>query len=168
MSISCSITSPTIHPPCGHRALRVPASHRPLWRRDRIVPGALRLTASLADIVTCVAEVLADLVPGVADVVLWVSAVDAAAGLLDVGLHVAIGALGFVHRSVSFHSVADNLAASVALTVPRPGFADQAVVRRPPIIRYTATTMTPPITATTMLSMLMPVTSATLKTVPAR
>src|ERR1035437_9183201 len=93
MSISFSITSPTIHPPCGHRALRVPASHRPFWRRDRIVPRTLRLAAGLADVVAKVAEILADLVPSVADVVLRVSAVHPAGGLLDVGLDMAVGAL---------------------------------------------------------------------------
>src|ERR1035437_9715422 len=130
MSISCSITSPTIDPPCGHRALRVPASHRPLWRRDRIVPGALRLTAGLADIVAQVAEVLADLVPGVPDLVLGIRAIHAAGSLLHVGLDCAVGALDLVHRCISFQLVADDLAASVALTVPRPRLRPQIESRR--------------------------------------
>src|ERR1035437_2209565 len=97
MSISCSITSPTIHPPCGHRALRVPASHRPLVGGGRVATGARRLPTRLANVVAQVAEILADLVPSVADVVLRVSAVHPAGGLLDVGLDIAVGALDFVH-----------------------------------------------------------------------
>src|ERR1035437_175705 len=96
------MTSPVVYPLCGHRALRVAASHWPHGRRGRVTPGALRLAASLADIVAQVAQVLADLVPGVSDLVLEVGAVDAAGGLLHVGLDIAVGALGFVHRSISF------------------------------------------------------------------
>ena len=124
------MTSPVVYPLCGHRALRVAASHWPLGRRGWVVPGALRLTAGLADVVTQVSEVLADLVPGIPDLVLEVRAVDAAGGLLHVGLDIAVGALGFVHRSISFQSVADDLVASVALAVPCHRLRPQIESRR--------------------------------------
>src|ERR1035437_5738860 len=130
MSISCSITSPTIHPPCGHRALRVPASHRPLVGGGRVATGARRLPTRLANVVAQVAEVLADLVPGVPDLVLEIRAVDAAGGLLEVGLDCAVGALDLVHRCISFQSVADDLVASVALAVPCHRLRPQIESRR--------------------------------------
>ena len=43
---------------------------------------------------------------------------DQPGGLLDVGLAIAVRALDFVHRSISFESVADDWVPSVAVTVP--------------------------------------------------
>src|SRR5665811_37175 len=104
---------------CTNGSLRdlaqVAASHRWLRRRGWLAPGALRLAAGPADVVAQVPEVLADLVPGVADIVLRVRAVDAADALLDVGLDIAVRAFDFVHRPISFHSLTEDGVLSVAV-----------------------------------------------------
>src|SRR5450759_3525218 len=101
ISISRSVTArPFGRRMCVRRAAA--ASHRWLGRRVGLASRAISLATGPADVVTEIPEVLADLVPGIADIVLRVRAVDAAGGLLDVVLDVAERPLGFVHRPVSF------------------------------------------------------------------
>src|SRR5664279_5185742 len=103
----------------GTQLARAGGLHRAFGRHVRIALWALGLPARPADVVPQVPELLACLVPGVPDLVLDVGAVDAARGLLEIGLDRAIRSLDLVHQTSSFQFVAEVMGC-LLYTSPSP------------------------------------------------